>query len=326
MTHDVGLTFDEMEEFIATVSLPLGQLLYDRSTYRIEPLYYLDLDARFRKKVASYSKILIVTDGLDHPLGAIFFNYAYTLTLYMRKDYRGQSVMSNLCRNGILRSECYDYQCVNIPTDDIESFEYFQMLHHMLLFAGLRISNLDACYQRLLTVSPEVEASYGEGGYSSFVAAYGVDAAYERGFPGDPMSRRLADSTSLVLYDNRTKLAAVTDNLVQFEYRPVKQLVIVMTSTGSDIPIGMFTVEAKIESRGGAKVFFSSDQTKNETLAQHIPWSQLPEFLKYFMSAFTQIFTKWGFSENAEQMKEKFEQALEEHMSPEFFTYVRDFR
>ena len=64
----------------------------------------------------------------------------------------------------------------------------------------------------------------------------------------------------------------------------------------------------------------------NTTLAQHIPWSQLPEFLKYFMSAFTQIFTKWGFSENAEQMKEKFEQALEEHMSPEFFTYVRDFR
>ena len=326
MAQDVGLTFDEMEDFIATVHLPLGQLLYDRSTYRIEPLYYLDLDARFRKKVAYYSKILIVTDGLDHPLGAIFFNDRYTLTMYMRKDYRGQSVMSNLCRNGILRSECYDYQFVNVPTDEINSFEYFQMIHHMLLYAGLRISNLQACYERLVAVCPEVEASYGEGGYSSFVAAYGVDAAYERIQPGDPMSHRLADSTSLVLYDNRTKLVAVTDDVVQFEYRPAKQLLIVMTSTGSDIPIGMFTVEAKVEGRGGPKVFFSSDRTENPTLAQHIPWSQLPEFLKYFMAAFEHVFTKWGFNEHPDQVQERFEHALEGHLSPEFFTYVRDFR
>jgi hypothetical protein len=314
-----------MEEFIPTVDLPVGQLLFDRSTYRIWPLYYLDLNARFRKKAAGYSKILIVTDGLDHPLGAVFFDYADNLTMYMRKDYRNKGIMSELCKNGILRSECYEYQAVNIPPDMIDSFEYFQMLHHMLLCAGLRISNLSDCYERLLTISPDVETAYGDGNRSSFVAAYGVDAAYERTFPGASMARRLAESTNLVLYDDRTKLTVLTDELVRFEYRPTKQLVMTFTSAGSDIPIGLFAVEAMVKTWGGTKVFFSSDQTDNAVLSQHIPWSQLPEFLKYFMSIFEKG-TRWIFNEDPNQVRARFEHKLEKHLCPEFFTYVRDFR
>ena len=139
-------------------------------------------------------------------------------------------------------------------------------------------------------MSPEVAGCYGEEGYSSFVAAYGVDAAYERDAPGDPMSERLARSTNLILYDNRTTLTVVTADRVVFDYRPAKNLTIRMQSVGSDVVLGLFAIDARIENRGKQVPFFQSDNVSDPFLAQHVPWSQLPEFLKQFMAVFDQVF------------------------------------
>jgi hypothetical protein len=321
-----GLTYEQMEEFIKTVNLPIGQELYDRSTYRIEPLYYLDLDLKFRKLVAYYSKVLILSDGLDHPIGAVFFDGDSTLIMYMLEEHRDQKHMTTICQNGILRSECYPHQAVKIPIADIDSYEYFQKIHHMLLCCGLRVDNLDACFLRLLEVSPEVAGCYGEGGYSSFFAAYGVDASYERVVSSEPMSRRLARSTSLILYDNRTVLTSVTNDHVIFDYHPAKYLSIRMQSVGSDLALGLFAIDARIENRGKQVPFFQSDNALDPFLAQYVPWSQLPEFLKQFMAVFERVFTKRGFMENASNVMGRFECELKEKFEPVFFEYIRDFR
>ena len=321
-----GLTYEQMEEFIKTVNLPIGQELYDRRTYRIEPLYYLDLDQKFRKLVAYYSKVLILSDGLDHPIGAVFFDGASSLIMYMLQEHRDQKNMATICQNGILRSECYPYQAVQMPIDDLESYEYFQKIHHLLLCCGLRINNLDSCFGKLLEVSPEVEGCYTENGYSSFMAAYGVDGAYERLAPGEPMSIRLARSTNLILYDNRTVLTEVTDDHVVFDYRPAKNLNIRMQSVGSDVMLGLFSIDATIENRGKKVPFFQSDNASEEFLSQHVPWSQLPEFLKQFMAVFDRVFTKRSFVDNPGQMMGRFEHELKDKFEPVFFEYIRDFR
>ena len=322
-----GLTFGQMEEFIKTVKLPIGQELFDRCTYRVDPLYYLDLDQKFRKAVAYYSKVLILSDGLDHPIGGVFFDGSSTLIMYMLEEYRTFKHMSAICHNGILRSECYPYQAVRIPLDSLDSYEYFQKIHHMMLCCGLRINNLDACFEKLLNISEEVAGCYADNGYSSFVAAYGVDGAYERLAPGDPMNQRLARSTSLILYDNRTQLVSNTSDCVVFDYRPAKNLIIQMRSVGSDVMLGLYAIDARVIGRGKKVIpFFQSDSTSDEFLAQHVPWSQLPEFLKQFMAIFEQVFTTWSFADNSEKIIAEFERKLHEKFTPVFFEYIRDFR
>ena len=277
-----GLTFGQMEEFIKTVKLPIGQELFDRCTYRVDPLYYLDLDQKFRKAVAYYSKVLILSDGLDHPIGGVFFDGNSTLIMYMLEEYRTFKHMSAICHNGILRSECYPYQAVRIPLDSLDSYEYFQKIHHMMLCCGLRINNLDACFEKLLSISEEVAGCYADNGYSSFVAAYGVDGAYERLAPGDPMNERLARSTSLILYDNRTQLVSNTSDCVVFDYRPAKNLIIQMRSVGSDVMLGLYAIDARVIGRGKKVIPFSPFILATDPNGYRFSF---PYFLSFFESS-----------------------------------------
>lgn len=331
VSKQYGLTYEQMEEFVKTVRLPMGQELFDRRTYRIEPLYYLDLSPKFRKDVGFYKKVLILSDGCEQPIGAVFFTDDEIFVMYTLEEYRNQKYMATICQNGVLRSECGPHAVTIIPTDNIVSFEYFQMIHHMLLCAGVRIYNLDSCFQQLLKVSPEVEGTYGEN-YESFVAAYGVDAAYERLVDGTPLSKRLANAVDLILYDNRTKLISVTDDRVVFEYRPAKDLVIRMGSFGPDVVLGLFTIDANFVGRGSKlETLFQSDHAQVNLLMQHIPWNNLPAFLKYFVELYMECFNhgillKRDSAENREARISRFQAALAQKFDSNFFEYIRDFR
>ena len=55
--------------------------------------------------------------------------------------------MSKICKNGILRYECYSNQKATISTSSIESFDDFLMKHYLLTCAGIKISNLTNVYR-----------------------------------------------------------------------------------------------------------------------------------------------------------------------------------
>ena len=62
-------------------------------------------------------------------------------------EYRNKHIMSKICKNGILKHECYFNQKATISTMTIKSFDDFLMKHYLLTCAGIKISNLPKLYK-----------------------------------------------------------------------------------------------------------------------------------------------------------------------------------
>lgn len=133
---------DVFEDILRRIKLPFGVLLTDRSTYRIIPADFTQIPACYTRELPWITKILILTDGQDTVVGGVLFYGDTDIQATVFPEYRGKHFMSAIHKNGILMSECYPNQRVNVDTNNIVSFDDFLMKHYLLSCAGLRITNL----------------------------------------------------------------------------------------------------------------------------------------------------------------------------------------
>ena len=134
------------EEILRKIKLPLGELLYDGSTYRIVSDDFHKIRTRHKKELNFFDKFLILTYD-QKIVGGVLFYGAIDIQLIIFPEYRHKHIMSEICKNGILKSECYPNQKATISTKTIESFDDFLMKHYLLSNAGIEISNLPELYK-----------------------------------------------------------------------------------------------------------------------------------------------------------------------------------
>lgn len=130
------------EEILRCVQLPLGELLCDNSTYRLTANDFCKIKTKHRKELSSFEKFLVITHNQEFVVGGILFYGAADIQATIFPEYRGMHFMSEIHKNGILKSQCYPNQKVNISKYTLDSFDDFLMKHYLLACAGLKISNL----------------------------------------------------------------------------------------------------------------------------------------------------------------------------------------
>lgn len=133
------------EEILRKIRLPLGELLNDGSTYRVTSADFCEIKTRHKKELNSFDKFLVVTYNQKVAGGVLFYG-AEDVQLIIFSEYRKKHIMSEICKNGILKAECYPNQKATISTKTIASFEDFLMKHYLLSIAGIKISNLDKLF------------------------------------------------------------------------------------------------------------------------------------------------------------------------------------
>lgn len=140
------MTEEAFEEVLRKVKLPLGELLYDDNTYRVTSDDFCKIRTRHKKEINSFDKFLVVTHNQKVAGGVLFYG-AVDIQLTIFPEYRKNHIMSEICKNGILKSECYPNQKATISTKTIKSFNDFLMKHYLLSNAGIEISNLSDIYK-----------------------------------------------------------------------------------------------------------------------------------------------------------------------------------
>lgn len=135
------------EEILHGVQLPSGVLLSDNSTYRITSNDFCNIKSKHRKELSNCEKILVITHNQEFVVGGILFYGAMDIQATIFPEYRGMHFMSEIHKNGILKSECYPNQKVTISKNTINSFDDFQMKHYLLSCASLKISNLSEIHR-----------------------------------------------------------------------------------------------------------------------------------------------------------------------------------
>lgn len=134
------------EEILRKVRLPLGKLLNDGNTYRVISDDFSEIKTRHKKELNSFDKFLVVTCNQKIVGGVLFYgNVDIQLIIFL--EYRKKHIMSEMCKNGILKAECYPKQRATISTKTIKSFDDFLMKHYLLSNAGITISNLPEIYR-----------------------------------------------------------------------------------------------------------------------------------------------------------------------------------
>ena len=133
------------EEILQKIKLPLGELLDDRSTYRVTSDDFCKIRTRHKKELDFFDKFLIVTDDQKIAGGVLFYGDT-DIQLIIFPEYSQKHIMSKICKNGILEAECYPNQKATISTKNIKSFDDFLMKHYLLSNAGIEISNLSKLY------------------------------------------------------------------------------------------------------------------------------------------------------------------------------------
>ena len=140
------MTEEVFEEILQSVRLPLGELLNDGSTYRITSDDFRKIRTRHKKELDFFDKFLIVTCNKEVAGGVLFYGNV-DIQLIVFSEYRQKHIMSEICKNGILKAECYPNQKATISTKTIKSFDDFLMKHYLLSNAGIEISNLPEIYR-----------------------------------------------------------------------------------------------------------------------------------------------------------------------------------
>lgn len=134
------------EEILRKAKLPLGELLYDGSTYRVASDDFHKIRTKHKKELNFFDKFLIVTYDQKIAGGVLFYG-AVDIQLIIFPEYRKKHIMSEICKNGILKAECYPKQRATISTKTIKSFDDFLMKYYLLSNAGIAISNLPEIYR-----------------------------------------------------------------------------------------------------------------------------------------------------------------------------------
>ena len=134
------------EEILRVAKLPLGELLFDGSTYRVTSKDFRRIGTRHEKELEFFDKFLIVTYTQNIAGGVLFYG-AVDIQLLIFPEYRKKHIMSEICKNGILKAECYPKQKATISTKTLKSFDDFLMKHYLLSNVGIEISNLSDIYK-----------------------------------------------------------------------------------------------------------------------------------------------------------------------------------
>lgn len=120
------MTESAFEKLLRSIQLPFGELLYDKSTFRVTTEYFDNLSMEQRNELATLEKFLILTDNQIKVVGGVLFYGASDIQITVLSEYRNMGFMSQIHKNGILEAECYPNQRVTIATNAIESFEDFR--------------------------------------------------------------------------------------------------------------------------------------------------------------------------------------------------------
>lgn len=129
------------EEILHCVQLPLGELLFDNSTYRITADDFCNIKTKHIDELNNFDKFLVLSNEQE-VVGGVLFYGSVDIQATIFPQYRGKHFMSKIHKNGILKSECYPNQKVSVSKDTIDSFDDFQMKHYLLSCVDLKISNL----------------------------------------------------------------------------------------------------------------------------------------------------------------------------------------
>ena len=97
---------ETFEEILRSIRLPLGTLLSDGSTYRVEKQDFRVLSRRHQKDLDMFEKFLVLSDGLGTVVGGVLFYGAVDIQATVLEDYRGHGFMSAIHHNGIMAAEC----------------------------------------------------------------------------------------------------------------------------------------------------------------------------------------------------------------------------
>lgn len=134
------------EEILRNIELPLGELLYDGSTYRIVFADFNKIRTKHKKELRNFEKFLVLTFN-EKIAGGVLFYGSIDIQMSIFPEYRNKHIMSKICKNGILKHECHFNQKATISTMTIKSFDDFLMKHYLLTCAGIKISNLSKLYK-----------------------------------------------------------------------------------------------------------------------------------------------------------------------------------
>ena len=141
------MTDETFEKLLRKIKLPLGDLLSDKSTYRLVSKDFKELKG-FIKALSSFEKMLVLTHE-QKVVGGVLFYGSVDIHIFVLPEYRGMHFMSKIHKNGILKAELYTNQKVSLNIDDIESFDDFVMKHYLITHIGLKVSNLEEIHSSL---------------------------------------------------------------------------------------------------------------------------------------------------------------------------------
>jgi len=140
---------ETFENILRCIVLPMGELLNDKRTYRVTKDDFEQINKQYRKELESFDKFLVLTSDGKTIVGGVLFYGSCDIQEIIFKEFRGHRFMSSIHKNGILVNELYPDQRITIVKSAIESFNDFEMKHHLASCIGLRISNLEEIYEYL---------------------------------------------------------------------------------------------------------------------------------------------------------------------------------
>lgn len=156
------MTDETFEKILRKIKLPLGELLIDKSTYRLVSKDFKELKG-FIKALSSFEKMLVLTNE-QCVVGGVLFYDSDDIHIFVLPEYRGKHFMSKIHNNGILKAELHSKQKVSLNINDIESFDDFLMKHYLISKIGLKISNLEKIHNSF----SQLESSNDYCGFSKF--------------------------------------------------------------------------------------------------------------------------------------------------------------
>lgn len=160
---------ETFEEILRSIRLPLGTLLFDEKTYRVEKQDFRALGKRHQKDLNMFEKFLVLSDGERSVVGGVLFYGAVDIQATMLEEYRGRGFMSAIHHNGIMSAECYEGQKVSIVTSEFYTMDEFLCRNHLLKMAGLTAKNLPEVYAHLRCFRAKGIEKYDE---AAFVATF----------------------------------------------------------------------------------------------------------------------------------------------------------
>ena len=140
---------DDFEELLRRIKLPMGILLDDETTFRIEEPLFSQLGRKAIRELTNFEKFLVLSDGCLNVVGGVLFYGNTDLQVTILPEHRGNHYMSTIHKNGILASECYEGQRVSLELHEIKTMDDFLLRIHMLNYIDVPAKNMIEVYKHL---------------------------------------------------------------------------------------------------------------------------------------------------------------------------------